>query len=421
MDQIPSTWNPSGRGGSARPLEDDFSWDGRFSAQDWVDESCREQLRRVLPRLVEALSDYGVRLVFLSGSAGLGEAVGWEGDERFVLSDLDLGVVLRHAVPADVHTRLARELDALSDPVGAEVGFGLYPAEALPRQVPTPGAVDFLARRRLLWGDPKAFGTFPPFTPEDLPSWEGYRLVGNRCRELLFGGSAGPGGNRTAQDVTSLRPDRARIESLYLLGKWIDGIATASLVFQGRYLVGRSDRWQAFTNDRTLNVPVEILDAHAVWRTFLERPAPETAPSEALADSIRAGSRALQMVLEQANPETGGRGIEDAFLRDPRTLADRLRAWRAAVRDEPMTTWSWALRSRFVGSPEIRRLGAAVLYWLSLPEDPEPDWGRVDRTTELELWSRVERLLGDRIEPGAGAKNRLRSRLGWDGATFPES
>lgn len=110
----------------------------------------------------------------------------------------------------------------------------------------------------------------------------------------------------------------------------------------------------------------------------------------------------------------GRPAILSAYEYDPMGRRDRLRAWRHQSPHRPRRI-GWALRSRLRGTPVIRELGAAVLYWLALPENPDPDWGWTeveDVSPDPELWKLASQLLGRRIEAGPGCKDHLRSCLG---------
>lgn len=376
-----------------------------LSREPWVADRCRLALERVLPRIEEFLAPFQVHLVFLAGSAAAGEAVGWDGEERLLLSDLDLGVVTRAIVPAGTRADLVRVLAGLRAPGDPEVTLGYYPEPQLPGLVVTPGLIDLLHHRAVLFGDPEWFGQFATASAAgaraEVPPWEGFRLVGNRCRELL-----------AVRGLTSMTPGAApqlaaEAEGAYRLAKLADGIGTAWLLLRGAYSPQRTVR-----GPRLYAAPEEIRRVVHRAREFLDRPGPETWPELSLGEvrgALRAFFRAAGL----------GEGVPVAtvYEYDPMGPRDRFRAWRLGRRSVRGIAHDW--RARLRGSPEVRELGAAVLYWLALPERPEPDWstGRgsaenlLERSDDARLWSLTRRLLGVAIEAGPGAKDRLRQRL----------
>lgn len=362
-----------------------------------MDARCRETLARCLPIVRRLLEPSGIRVVFLSGSAALGRAVGWTGDsDRFLLSDLDLGAITLGPVPPEAAADLRAALDVARSEDGPETTIGIYPQDALGRQVPTPGLVDLLAARRVLAGERRWLGRFPAADAESLPTWEAFRLVGNRCRELLAAGG-----------VDGSQPfERRSILAMHRLAKLVDGIGTARLIAAGRYATDPEERRRRL---ESLGVAGPILDAHRRAQPFLESPSPATWPGLTLAEA-----RAALVAYFRELGIRDAIGVAGAYEYDPRTVWDRLRAWRArgtgGIAGAPL--WGW--RAGFRGSPDIRELGAAVLYWLALPERPDPDWAPAAEPDDVfdGCWKQAGRLLGQVLAEGPGAKAALRRRVG---------
>ncbi|MEZ4649168.1 MAG: hypothetical protein R3E97_10370 [Candidatus Eisenbacteria bacterium] len=367
------------------------------------------------------LGPCGIDLVFLGGSAARGEAVGWMGPSPFALSDLDVGVVLASLPPGDAERALKSDLVELArDATAPEVTIGVYTREARHECVSTPGLVDVLGRRFVIEGDGSAFDGFPQTGAGEIEPWEAFRFVGNRSRELLTARASSIAGDARSQDS----PDRAVIEARFLLAKLADGIGTAWLLSRREYRTERLARWSRLDGG---DVPSSIRDLSQVVRGFLEAPSPDTWPGLDL-NSVRLGLADFFLSIEG----TRWVGILSPYEYDPHGWRNRYRIWRDYVATHGRT--SWLFRALFRGTPEIRHLGAAVLYWLTMPEGTDPDLERPDPllaagTSEDNdrpgpggaiaslprlpvSWSDVARLLGEPIEGGRGAKDRLRRRIG---------
>ncbi len=428
-----------------------------LSASDWVDRTLRATLVRAIPGILESARVYRPRGLLLTGSAALGEAVGWEAEdptERFVLSDLDLGLVTADRIPRMDRVRIAATARAAAsgprtgspealartrapwlragDPIesgpltqtpAVEVTLGFYESAWWTRQVQTPGVADARARGRVLWGDDTLPGRMPGSTLSRIPLWEAIRLTGNRALELL----AAPG----PQSDRWLRP-----RAWYALAKAVAGLWTARLIFEGRYAVGwgaRRELLQRRSRDRGGPPADPVVRETLAWTGFLDRPGEQTLPRRS---NMLAGYReALAASLASLPPEFRGPGerSEAAYLREPASLREKWRAWRA----EDPRAWGGAARSgasggpgghllsaRRVwspGTPQGRRMAAAVLYWTDLPEQPEPEWGESPRAAGgVPEWEeRILRLLGWTVPAGPGCRSRLQSALGLK--TAPET
>jgi hypothetical protein len=374
-----------------------------LSGQPWCDALLREHLAGI-PAAVAGLVPFRPRLLFLGGSAALGEAVGWSARDggRFALSDLDLAVVTDLPVPVAVRREILKAIRAGED---SPVTLGFYETCRIGRQAPTPGLVDFARHGIPLWGEAGLLGGFLAPDPARIPPWEAFRLVGNRALELLAAGVPPSSGNPRAW---------------YALGKAIAGLWTGWLVFEGRYRTGWAER--AALLECPGEAPAEVVRAASAWRAFLARPALDVLPA---ADrGIPAYRAALEAWLKAAPGrfEYDGACPERPFLLEPCSLRSRLRLWRRVVEGKAAVSWrrgavlrDW-VASGLRGTPEGRRMAAAVLYWRLAPERPEPVWGDLGtepyRPIRVEEWSSATaRLLGSPLPAGQGSREGLRRLL----------
>jgi hypothetical protein len=399
--------------------------DRSLATQPWVDRVCRDLLRWAVPRLVEALQPCGLRLVFLAGSAALGEAAGWatEPDGGLLLSDLDLGVVTRTAVPDSIRADLAEKLSHGSDwpaasPAvrgaaargGADRGgtkaawpfaIGYYEARSLGQQAPTLGLVDFSRHGLQLWGEGELLSRVHAPAEDRVPPWEALRLVGNRALELLLGSPPDQEGE-------------SGIVFQHALAKAMTGLWTARLVLEGRYRIGWTARSRLLPHDAS-DDPVG--EGARAWSAFLQAPSADLVPEGAA--GLPLYRRALAAFLD-ALP---GRWTEDeelpemAFTREPCGVRDRAILWKrslAQVRSHCRENGGDAgcgywLRSVMETTPHGRRMAGAVLYWRLGPEG----LGSKDEGTVAQEWRTGTRtLLGRAIPSGPGCREHVLRVLG---------
>lgn len=421
---------------------------GSFSAAGWVDAALHTALARALPAILEPARPFRPRCLLLSGSAALGEAVGWEDDDpagRLVLSDLDLGLVTADRVPEGERVRILAAARAAGTaaasagvpgdiagisgterPAGGwaapaeravspdvEVTLGFYESAWWTRQRPTPGAVDARSRGIVVWGDTTVPARLAGPVAGRIPLWEAVRLVGNRALELL----AAPG----PQFVPALRP-----RGWYALAKAMTGLWTARLIVDGRYQIGWNVR-RALLEEAARGPNAGTADATVrgalAWVPFLDRPCERTLPAGAA--WLSTYHDALETWLASLPSDLRGPGdpIEGAFLAEPVSLRERWRTWRAEGRPTgerarlPGGSGTHALPMRLAwarGTPGGRRMAAAVLYWRDLPERPEPAWGESPlAASEAPGWEEhIRHLLGRSVPAGPGCRGRLMATLG---------
>lgn len=411
-----------------------------LSASGWVDAALRGALGRAIPAILEGARPFRPRCLLLSGSAALGEAVGWEADDpgaRLVLSDLDLGLVTADRVPEADRLQIQRATRAAGFPElgtteaiecadlrvpgvflpSVEVTLGFYESAWWTRQAPTPGMADARTRGVVVWGDAMLPGRLSVPAAGRIPSWEGVRLVGNRALELL----AAPG---------PLSPPAMRPYGWHALAKAATGLATARLISEGRYRTGWAARRALLEEDQGRRNPESadaVVRVALDWAPFLERPCEATLPRRSA--WLAAFCPALASWLMSLAPDLRHPGAADetAFLREPVSMRERSRAWRAEARRAagdvgvsgmpvriPRPAWfPWV-----PGTPGARRMAAAVLYWRDLPERPEPCWGEIPGgLPDASAWEEtVRRLLGRPIPAGPGCRARLAGTLGLDAA-----
>jgi hypothetical protein len=422
--------------------------DGSFSAAGWVDAALRAALARSLPAILEPARPFRPRCLLLSGSAALGEAVGWGAENpagRLVLSDLDLGLVTADRVPEEDRVRIVAAARAAgmavasaglqenlarvrgaegpaggSRPPGdpavfpdVEVTLGFYESAWWTRQTLTPGMTDARSRGIVVWGDTTLPARLAGPVAGRIHPWEAVRLVGNRALELL----AAPG----PESAPALRP-----RGWYALAKAVTGLWTARLIVEGRYRIGWNVR-RALLEEAVRGPSARGADAVVrgalAWAPFLDRPCEQTVPTGPA--WLPAYHDALETWLASLPPDLRGSGeaIEGAFLAEPVSLRERWRAWRAEaspIRGLARSTGGsgkCALPVRLArarGTPGGRRMAAAVLYWRELPERPEPAWGESPLAAfEAPAWEgHIRRLLGRSAPAGPGCRSRLMATLG---------
>ncbi len=412
-----------------------------LSADRRVDKALRQILERALPGVRGLLDPYRPRLIFLGGSAALGEAVGWDtgAGHPLLLSDLDLSVVTDDPVPAAIRAEVDRWCRAPDGPGAGYAGgadvvtVGTYAASSLGGETPTPGVYDFARHGRVLWGDGRLLGHFLPgrlaeIEPAGIGFYEGVRLVGNRSLELLrVSPPPHQGGGREL-----LALDRAR--AFFTLAKACAGLWTASLIFEGRYVAGwgrRAALLDAPAGDAAAESTPEIREAALLWGAFLRAPSEATLPQAGKRlSSFRDGLAAWFDLLVR---RSAGPWIE-AFLAEPNTVRQWARAWRRPSPPRPgRSRLAAALRRGTGDTPSARRRAAAALYWWVLPEDPDPGWDgaaagawpeaesasairalpETDRPStrragpEVEWAVAIRQLLGIDVAPGDGCRQRL--------------
>ncbi len=386
-----------------------------LSADPWTDRACRDLLEWSAPRILSGVEPRRPVLLFLGGSASLGEAAGWNGrGGRFLLSDLDLAVVTKEAVAASERDEILTELNGPGGPAprlsagGLPVTVGFYVENQIARQAPTPGLVDLRTRALTLWGPAELLSRFRAPSEDRIPRWEAFRLIGNRALELL----AAPG------PVVS--EDAARARRLHALGKAMTGLWTSQLILEGRYRIGWRAR-AALLPEPGLRVSTGsgsakdlAARAAAAWTAFLEAPGEDRIPPAEDGAAWYHAALAIWM---------GSAGGEAVIAREPCSARDRVRRIRQEIRRRDpraraLSHWLAAGRDFIAGppgTPEGRRMAAAVLYWHLLPERPEPAWGigaGGDPIPALE-WDRgMKRLLGAALPAGPGCRRRLERALG---------
>ncbi len=426
--------------------------EGTFSASGWVDAALRTTLARALPAILEPARPFRPRGLLLSGSAALGEAVGWEADDpagRLVLSDLDLGLVTADLVPEAERIRIvagARTAGTVTGQTGppgdvaglqgagrwsgdetspadaaasprVEVTLGFYESAWWTRQAPTPGMADARARGIVVWGDARLLERLPGPVAARVPSWEAVRLVGNRALELL----AAPG----PQSVPTLRP-----RGWHALAKAVTGLWTARLIIEGRYRTGWAARrvlLDQATGRGNAGVADAVVRGALAWAPFLDCPREETLPPRSA--WLAAYQDGLAAWLESLPPDlrAPGEPVEGTLLGGPLPMRERWRAWRAEesrareIARLPGGCGLHALPARLAwapGTPGGRRMAAAVLYWRDLPERPEPSWGESPLAAfDAPAWEeRIHRLLGRSVPAGPGSRSRLTAALGLEAA-----
>jgi hypothetical protein len=294
-----------------------------------------------------------------------------------------------------------------------EVTLGFYESAWWSRQIPTPGVVDARSHGVVLWGDATLPARLPGPAPGRLSPWEALRLVGNRALELL----AAPG----PHSVPALRP-----RGWYALAKAMSSLWTARLLLAGRYQVGWGARRVLLEQEgcgADARAADAVLRGALAWAPFLERPGERTLPP--VSAWLPAYRDALETWLASLPADLRGPAepIECAFLAQPVSLRERWRVWRAEgsraracvrIPGGPRGRLLTARRALAPGTPEGRRMAAAVLYWCHLPDRPEPSWGE-SPSSDLDagVWeARIDRLLGWHVPAGPGCRSRLMEVLG---------
>jgi hypothetical protein len=178
------------------------------AARDRMDERVRERVDRFLADLALDPVAGQVLGVVVCGSAARGEEV-WVGDQ--LASDIDLMLLTRRTSPR--LTAAAEAVLARHRPAG--IDGGPMPLGPL-RSYATLLIYETRACGVLVSGQADLADLVPPLAAEDLPPWEGFRVLANRLLEHVKA--------RVGQNS----PERA-------VAKSYEALAEAHLVAEGRY------------------------------------------------------------------------------------------------------------------------------------------------------------------------------------------
>jgi predicted nucleotidyltransferase len=146
------------------------------------------RIQEDLDRVVEEIAQLGgVDALILMGGFGRGEgSVVTIRDRTIPLNDYDLMIVTEKA------EYIAGQVDELSVELATDFGidfveFDLVHPKALCTAPPSIYYYDLKYGSRVLWGDYKVLESLPAYRPEDIPLWEGMKLLFNRMAGLLSG------------------------------------------------------------------------------------------------------------------------------------------------------------------------------------------------------------------------------------------
>ncbi len=155
------------------------------------DPSVEERVRQIITRLTdEIVRRFHPKSIILIGSLGRGEAtMGINNGKPELLSDFDVIVVANRYVSTNTAKKLSSEL---TQKIGVEVGISgievsLYfiLSKIFPKiWTPTIDNYDMKYGSRVVYGE-NCLERMPDFKPEDIPVWEGIRLMLNRMIESL--------------------------------------------------------------------------------------------------------------------------------------------------------------------------------------------------------------------------------------------
>jgi hypothetical protein len=165
-----------------------------------------------------------------------------------------------------------------------------------------------------------------------------------------------------------------------------------------------------------------VVRAARLWSAFAACPCAAHLPARDR--SLPAFQEALRAWLEAVpgSLRDSGEPPEAPLLSEPCTVRLRIHLWRGfwhgctdrgGLRPRLVRRW---LASGMRGTPEGRRMAAAVLYWRVMPERPEPVWGdwgaEVREPISMEEWrAGTARFLGAPVAPGKGSREALRRLL----------
>ncbi|TAK33771.1 MAG: hypothetical protein EPO21_11865 [Chloroflexota bacterium] len=136
----------------------------------------RALLESAVPRILERAGTRGLLTLAVVGSAARGEET-WSGEK--LVGDIDLAAVVRWPDPWTRH-RFERAANGFHD----AMGLGCFPLYSLRRY----RTLEFYEAKKtawVVWGQPDVFDRVRVAQAQDIPKWEGLRLLLNRAVDCL--------------------------------------------------------------------------------------------------------------------------------------------------------------------------------------------------------------------------------------------
>jgi predicted nucleotidyltransferase len=195
-------------------------------------ETMDKRVARIISNLVELLVDrFGKELVAISlaGAIANGEETWINGK---LASDIDLMVITKRNNPF-LEKRIADFTNILISDPDYEIAVGCIPLKNL-KKLKDLESFECKSSGKVLWGDKRLFDNVPIRRPEEIPKWEGIRLLLNRACELL-------------------RASRGETDKIYAIVKTYLAIGAAYLIFAGRYRCSYKERLCQIRNQCDLN------------------------------------------------------------------------------------------------------------------------------------------------------------------------
>jgi hypothetical protein len=351
-----------------------------LSHQDWVGESAAASLPRLVDALGEGCSAFMPLLVFLTGSATHGELCGLQkpGGGRRYLSDLDLGIVTEHRVPAPAQRQAASAV-AEAARSGPEPRVGFYCTADLDRQDPTLGLVEGVRCGIVLWGDPAHLMRFRVPPPGRIPTAEARRMLANRVLEWL----------------SASRPGRDSLERVYALCKLVADLAAVGLLARGAY-EGGGYRDRAFRARNGAFYDASMTDRVEAWTAWRLDPCWDATPLGVAIDDDRLGELMWAEAREAARAGLGicsGQGDVSDFVSGAVPGArTRLRSWKRWIASGAARIAGLRVAS-LARSPRRLLWGAAIAGVLG-NEAESADWlGRLGMDRHGGHGETIERIL----------------------------
>jgi len=151
---------------------------------EWVDARIKENLHLIIDAIRKNV--YELTAIILVGGFGRGEgSVKIHNGLVKPLNDYDLVVVSSDSTKSQVLSKLSKKL---AKEIGIDfVDLGLISPDVFTSLPPTIFNYDLKYGSQVIYGNADILDRLPNYSPEDIPLWEGIRLLFNRTAGILSG------------------------------------------------------------------------------------------------------------------------------------------------------------------------------------------------------------------------------------------